>query len=64
MALPLDKVRDAEAPLMFISFPSAKDPTWHERNPSNPITVLTLYYNALCELGMHVCNIYLLSLLD
>ena len=45
MALPLDKVREAEAPLMFISFPSAKDPTWHERNPSNPITVLPLYYN-------------------
>ncbi|XP_022341649.2 all-trans-retinol 13,14-reductase-like [Crassostrea virginica] len=34
MALALDKVRDAEAPLMFISFPSAKDPTWHERNPN------------------------------
>lgn len=33
IGLPLDKVRDADVPMMFVSFPSAKDPTWHARNP-------------------------------
>eukprot|EP00105_Crassostrea_gigas_P002156 XP_011414585.1 PREDICTED: putative all-trans-retinol 13,14-reductase [Crassostrea gigas] len=40
ISMPLDKVRDAEVPMMFVSFPSAKDPTWHDRNPDKSTCLL------------------------
>ncbi|XP_062601490.1 all-trans-retinol 13,14-reductase-like [Saccostrea cucullata] len=32
-ALSVEDLPNHDVPMMFISFPSAKDPTWHERNP-------------------------------
>ena len=32
-SLPLEEAVDRECPLMFISFPSAKDPSWEDKYP-------------------------------
>ncbi|XP_061166584.1 all-trans-retinol 13,14-reductase-like [Saccostrea echinata] len=40
LALPLDKLKEADVPLMFVSFPSAKDPTWHDRHPDKSTCLL------------------------
>lgn len=39
MALSLEEVAESEVPMMFVSFPSAKDPSWGERNPGTYIHV-------------------------
>ena len=39
--LDMDGYFESPAPLMFVSFPSAKDPEYHERNPSKVFFLLT-----------------------
>lgn len=34
-ALSTEELPNHDVPMMFISFPSAKDPSWHETNPGN-----------------------------
>lgn len=34
-----EEVAELECPMMFISFPSAKDPHWEEKNPGNMCTL-------------------------
>ena len=33
--LTADEAEDADIPVMFLSFPSTKDPTWEEKYPGN-----------------------------
>ncbi|XP_048757507.2 all-trans-retinol 13,14-reductase-like [Ostrea edulis] len=40
LSLAPDQLKDADVPLMFVSFPSAKDPTWHKRNPDKSTCLL------------------------
>ena len=43
IALPADEVGKTDIPLLFISFPSTKDPTWNDRYPGKSnCTIVTL----------------------
>lgn len=43
LTLPVEKVGESDIPLLFISFPSSKDPTWNERYPGKSnCTIVTL----------------------
>lgn len=43
LSLPIEKVGNTDVPLLFISFPSTKDPTWDERFPGKSnCTIVTL----------------------
>ncbi|XP_022341666.2 all-trans-retinol 13,14-reductase-like [Crassostrea virginica] len=46
-ALSPEELADHDAPMMFISFPSAKDPSWGERNPhkSTCLIITMSHYN-------------------
>ena len=32
-SLPVEEAAEAECPMMFVSFPSAKDPNWEQKYP-------------------------------
>ncbi|XP_057316646.1 all-trans-retinol 13,14-reductase-like [Hydractinia symbiolongicarpus] len=43
LSLPAEKAGESDIPLLFISFPSTKDPTWNERYPGKSnCTIVTL----------------------
>lgn len=43
LSLPVEKAGESDIPLLFISFPSTKDPTWNERYPGKSnCTIVTL----------------------
>ncbi|XP_041350180.1 all-trans-retinol 13,14-reductase-like [Gigantopelta aegis] len=45
MSLSVEDLETAEIPLLFVSFPSAKDPSWEDRYPGKSSALLITYAN-------------------
>ncbi len=43
LSLPADKIIDTPLPMLFVSFPSSKDPTYQERYPGKSVLLYGIY---------------------